>query len=174
MDKPEASLLGGSLVTFQPEVTLEQRKAVRLAVRFARRATFDLLKEENARTPSYATEEARNLDLFAYYRRQLQFLGADGLTPEQAHWPTPHRDQIVDKALHAIMAVGGDAHASSMRLAFEGLRRDPPGLLHLTRYSKEQQGFQDSLRNWRHAPSGLGAVLRDWRLVDVRLHFPVQ
>ncbi|MFJ4432738.1 hypothetical protein ACIPZG_17380 [Pseudomonas sp. NPDC089395] len=46
MDKPEASLLGGSLVTFQPEVTLEQRKAVRLAVRFARRATFDLLKEE--------------------------------------------------------------------------------------------------------------------------------
>lgn len=142
MDQPEAALLGGSLVSFQPGVTLEQRKAVRLAVRFARRATFDLQREELARAPSYASSEARNLDLFNYYRRQLQFLGADGLTAERAHWPTPGREQVVERALRAIELVGGAQQASSMRQAFEALRRSPPALLHLTRYTRQQQGFQ--------------------------------
>jgi hypothetical protein len=142
MEKPEAVVLGGSLVSFLPEVTLEQRKAVRLAVRFARRATFDLFQEENASPPSYPSEQARNLDLFALYRRQLQFLGADGLTAERAHWPTPERDQIVDRALQVIRQAGSAQHASSMQQAFDALRSNPPALLHLTRYSQQQQGFQ--------------------------------
>lgn len=139
MDNLEAAVLGGSLVTFLPGVTLEQRKAMRLAVRFARRATFDLMKEEAARPPSYISDEKRNLDLFDYYRRQLQFLGADGKT---AGRPELDRKRVVDKALYAIQTVGGEPHASGMRQAFDALRNNPPALLHLTKYSKEQQGFQ--------------------------------
>lgn len=139
MDKLEAAVLGGSLATFMPGVTLAQRKAVQLAVRFARRATFDLKDEEAARPPSYISDDKRNLDLFTYYLHQLQYLGNDAKTAGRSDLD---RKRLVDKSLYAIQTVGGEPHASSIRQAFDALRKHPPALSHLAAYSKQQQGFQ--------------------------------
>ncbi|MFJ4154581.1 hypothetical protein ACIPZF_07195 [Pseudomonas sp. NPDC089752] len=109
MDKPRASVVGGSLVSFLPGITEQQRQSVQLALLMAERVT--------------RTDHRDGLvqDWYSYYRRRLQYLGWDALTAEQVHWPKPERTVIVDRALQRIDQLAGERHTSSLSLAIPAM-----------------------------------------------------
>lgn len=130
MGRCDAAVVGGSLLSFLPGISPEQRQAVQLAILFTERVT----QQDHA--AGYVA------DWYSYYRRRLQFLGWDALPPEQAHWPEPQRKAIVDKALEMVEQVAGKQHASSLSLALSALLRSDMALLHLEERSKELGVFQ--------------------------------
>ncbi|MCT8164755.1 MULTISPECIES: hypothetical protein [unclassified Pseudomonas] len=130
MDRHESVVVGGSLVSFLPGLTVEQRNAVELAILFTERATED--------------EYAAGLvsDWYGYFRRRMQYLGWDALSPEQVHWPQPQRQAIVDKAVSMARRVGGEKHASSLSLSLSALLQSDQALSHLEQHSRERGLFQ--------------------------------
>ncbi len=130
MGRCDAAVVGGSLVSFLPGISAEQRESMQLAILFTERVT---------RQDHGAGHVA---DWYSYYRRRLQFLGWDALAPEQVHWPQPQRKAIVDKALQMVEQVAGKQHASSLSLALSALFRSDMALLHLEQRSRELGVFQ--------------------------------
>lgn len=125
MDRYEAAVVGGSLVTFLPGISAQQRESVLLALLFSERVTH--------------TVHADGLvdDWYGYYRRRLQYLGWDALSAEQVHWPTTERMTIVDKALRIVDQVGGERYASSLSLALPALLTSGDPLRHLEQRCKD-------------------------------------
>ncbi|MDF0733769.1 hypothetical protein P0Y43_24120 [Pseudomonas entomophila] len=130
MDNREAAVVGASVVSFIPGVTVEQRQAVKLAALWAESTTLKTLPGATAG------------EQYDYYRKQLKFLGWDAQPPEEAHWPDPQRPAIVDQALRRIDAVAGERHSSGMALAFEALKGEGPALLHFESRCQERGVFQ--------------------------------
>ncbi|NIF25315.1 hypothetical protein F3J44_02850 [Pantoea sp. Tr-811] len=130
MDKHEAAVVGGSLVSFLPGVTAQQRQSVQLAMLMAERVT----RSDH--------EQGLVQDWYSYYRRRLQYLGWDAQIPEQVHWPSPERRLIADKALQAVNHVAGERHSSSLSLALSALLNSDAPLLHLEQRSRELGHFQ--------------------------------
>ncbi|QCI14804.1 hypothetical protein E6B08_27145 [Pseudomonas putida] len=130
MDRHEAAVVGGSLISFLPGLTVQQREAVELAILFTDRVT--------------ETDRAGGLvdDWYSYFRRRLQFLGWDAINPEQVHWPQRRRQAIVDKALSIVEHVGGEKYASGLSLALPALLRSDQALLHLEQRSRDRGLFQ--------------------------------
>lgn len=130
MDRHEAAVVGGSLVTFLPGLTTEQRMAVELAILFTEQVTED--------------EHAGGLvsDWYGHFRRRMQYLGWDALSPEQVHWPQPQRQTIVDKAVSIARQVGGEKHASGLSLSLSALLQSDQALLHLEQRSQQRGLFQ--------------------------------
>lgn len=130
MDRYEAAVVGGSLVTFLPGISAQQRESVLVALLFSERVTH--------------TDHAGGLvdDWYGYYRRRLQYLGWDALSAEQVHWPTTERKTIVDKALGIVDQVGGERYSSSLSLALPALLTSGDPLRHLERRCKELGIFQ--------------------------------
>lgn len=130
MDKPQAVVLGASLLSFLPGVARQQREAVKLALALAERATRG------------AFVDGLITDWLGYYRNQLRFYGWDAVPPEQAHWPMDERQDIVDKALGAIAETGGPRFAHGTRMALRRLAADPDGLLRFEEYARAHGHFQ--------------------------------
>lgn len=130
MQTHEATVVGASLVAFIPGVSLEQRKAVKLASLWAESTTLQDMAGESAQ------------DQYQYYRKKLMYLGWDAKSAEEVHWPDPQRPKIVDQALRRIDAVAGVQHSSSMALAFEVLKKNGKPLLHFESRSKDRAQFQ--------------------------------
>ncbi|MCX2688907.1 MULTISPECIES: hypothetical protein [unclassified Pseudomonas] len=130
MQTHEATVVGASLVAFIPGVSLEQRKAVKLASLWAESTTLQDMAGESAQ------------DQYQYYRKKLMYLGWDAKSAEEVHWPDPQRPKIVDQALRRIDAVAGVHHSSNMALAFEVLKKNGKPLLHFESRSKDRAQFQ--------------------------------
>ncbi|GLO11848.1 hypothetical protein PPUJ20028_04290 [Pseudomonas putida] len=130
MQQHEAVVVGASLVSFIPGVSLEQRKAVKLASLWAETVTLKDMAEETRQ------------EQYQYYRKKLMFLGWDAKSAEEVHWPDPQRPKIVDQALSKIDALAGPRHSSCMALAFEVLKRNGKALLHFESRSKGREQFQ--------------------------------
>lgn len=130
MEGVSASVVGGSLVSFLPGITEQQRDAVQLAVLFSERIT--------------RRDQADGLveDWYSYYRRHLQYLGWDALAPEQVHWPKPQRKTITDKALESVSKVAGERHARSLAVALPKLMSSEMPLKHMEQRSREMGLFQ--------------------------------
>ena len=130
MQKHETVVVGAGLVSFIPGVSLEQRKAVKLASLWAETVTLkDVAKDAHR-------------EQYQYYRKKLMFLGWDAKSAEEVHWPDPQRPKIVDQALSKIDGVAGSQHSSSMALAFEVLKKNDWALLQFESRSKEREQFQ--------------------------------
>ena len=142
MDKPQAVVLGASLLSFLPGVARQQREAVKLALALAERATRG------------AFDDGLITDWLSYYRNQLRFYGWDAVPPEQAHWPMGERQDIVDKALGTIAETGGVHFAHGSRMALRRLAADSDGLLRFEEYARTHGHFQ----LLPSAPSGSSGV----------------
>jgi hypothetical protein len=130
MQAHEVDVVGASLVSFIPGVSLRQRNAIKLAALWAETVTLTDMKEEAAK------------DQYHYYRKKLMFLGWDAKTAEEVHWPDPQRVVVVDQVLSAINAVAGHSHSTYMALALEKLKNNDIPLLHFEKRSSEQGKFQ--------------------------------
>ncbi|CAM3861130.1 hypothetical protein CCOS865_05067 [Pseudomonas reidholzensis] len=130
MQSPEATVVGASLVSFIPGVTLAQRQAVKLAALWAESTTVRAMAGKPA------------AEQYHYYRRQLKYLGWDATSAEEVHWPDPQRPAIVDQALRKIDALAGERHSNSMALAFQALRKGGLALLHFELRSREHGAFK--------------------------------
>ncbi|WP_286912752.1 MULTISPECIES: hypothetical protein [unclassified Pseudomonas] len=130
MDRHEAAVVGGSLVSLLPGTNARQREAVKLASLWAEDATMSDVPHESA--------EAQ----YRYYLRKLMHLGTDAKSAEQVHWPDPQRAIKVEQVLARIGAVAGQAHASHMSLTFEALKRNGQPLLHFESQSHQRAQFQ--------------------------------
>jgi hypothetical protein len=130
MDKHEATVVGGSLVSFLPGITAQQRESIHLALLMAERVTHS------------DHEQGLVQDWFTYYRRRLQHLGWDAQIPEQVHWPKPDRQVITQKALQAVKQVAGESQSSNLSVALSALLSSDAPLLHLEQRSRELGLFQ--------------------------------
>jgi hypothetical protein len=130
MDQPEATVVTSSLAAFIPGVSVEQRRAVKLAAWWAESTTFKSMAGES------------HQQQYAFYRRQLQYLGWDALSAQDVHWPDPQRAVITEQALKRIGALAGEQHASSMALALRALRKSGPPLLHFESHCGQRGRFQ--------------------------------
>lgn len=130
MQQHEAVVVGASLVSFIPGVSLEQRQAVKLASLWAETVTLQDMGKEPQQ------------EQYDYYRKKLMYLGWDATSAEEVHWPDPQRPRIVDQALSKIDAVAGAQHSSCMALAFEALKRNGKPLLHFESRSRDRAQFQ--------------------------------
>ncbi|WP_313646134.1 hypothetical protein [Pseudomonas sp.] len=130
MEGVSASVVGGSLVSFLPGITEQQRDAVQLAVLLSERIT--------------RRDHADGLvdDWYSYYRRRLQYLGWDALASEQVHWPKPQRKAITDKALESVGKVAGEQHARSLAVALPKLMSTEMPLRHMEQRTRELGLFQ--------------------------------
>ncbi|MDF2488103.1 MAG: hypothetical protein K0S77_725 [Pseudomonas sp.] len=130
MDKPQAVVLGASLLSFLPGVARQQREAVKLALALAERAT------QGAFVDGLIT------DWLGYYRNQLRFYGWDAVPPGEAHGPRDERRDIVDKALGTIAETGGAHFAHGTRMALRRLTADSGSLLRFEEYARTHGHFQ--------------------------------
>ncbi|CAG8869457.1 hypothetical protein PS627_03530 [Pseudomonas fluorescens] len=130
MDKPQAVLLGSSLLSFLPGVGRQQRELVKLAVALAERATRS------------AHEDGLVDDWLGYYRNQLRFFGWDAVQPEDIHWPEGEPQVMVDKALSTIAETGGEHFAIASGMALQRLTSDTGGLLRFENYARTHGHFQ--------------------------------
>ncbi|HKS14595.1 MAG TPA: hypothetical protein VJS90_16310 [Pseudomonas sp.] len=130
MDKPQAVVLGASLLSFLPGIAQQQREAVKLALALAERAT------------RIAFGEGLIEDWLSYYRNQLRFYGWDAVPPEEAHWPTGEGQGIVDRTLSTIAQTGGKPFAEGSRLALRRLTADAGSLLRFEDYARTHGHFQ--------------------------------
>ena len=130
MDKHKASVVGGSVVSFLPGITAEQRQSVQLALLMTERVT--------------RSDHGNGLveDWYSYYRGRLQFYGWDALTPEQVHWPQPERQAIVDRALKRVNQLAGERYGSSLSLALPAVLGSDMPLLHFEQRSRHLGLFQ--------------------------------
>ena len=130
MQTYEAAVVGASLVSFIPGISLGQRKAVKLATLWAETVTLQDMAKETAQ------------EQYQYYRKKLMYLGWDAKSAEEVHWPDPERPKIVDQALSKIDAIAGARHSSHMALALEALKKNGKPLLHFESRSKDRAQFQ--------------------------------
>lgn len=130
MSNPQAAVVGYSLMTFLPGVSAEQRSSVQLAALMAERVTRSTF------------EQGLVQDWYAYYRNQLKYFGWDAVPPQEVHWPSRERPEIVDQALRKIEATAGEQFATATELALKGLNGAPATLLQLEQRCQTQGVFQ--------------------------------
>lgn len=130
MQTDEAAVVGASLVSFIPGISLGQCKAVKLAALWAETVTLQDMAKETAQ------------EQYQYYRKKLMYLGWDAKSAEEVHWPDPERPKIVDQALSKIDSIAGVRHSSHMALALEALKKNSKPLLHFESRSRDRAQFQ--------------------------------
>ncbi|WP_236236666.1 hypothetical protein [Pseudomonas faucium] len=130
MDRHEAAVVGGSLVSLLPGTNPRQREAVKLASLWAEDATMKDVPDESAEMQ------------YRYYLRKLKHLGTDATSAEQVHWPDPQRAIKVEQVLGRINAVAGEVHARHMSLTFDALKRNGKPLLNFESHSNQRAQFQ--------------------------------
>lgn len=130
MDKPQAAVVGASLVSFLPGLTLAQRASVKLAL---------LQAEQETR---FVHEQGLVMDLYSFYMNKLKFYGWDALPPSQVHWPDNERVEIVGRALQSIAVVAGSEYATSTQWAMQGLKFNAAAMLHFEQRSRQKGVFQ--------------------------------
>ncbi|AIR89317.1 hypothetical protein [Pseudomonas cremoricolorata] len=142
MTTSSAALVAGSVVSFMAQVPPAHRESVMLALLMAEYST------------AKAMEQGHGINWLEFYRNQLRYYGWDATTPQQVHWPDSRRDELRDDALHAIGKTAGEQHVEAMKLAFAGLREQPPTLLQF-----EQRALQTGhFRLLPCAPAGANRV----------------
>ena len=130
MSDQQVAVVGASLMSFTPGLSLGQRSSVQLAI---------LQAEQETR---FVHEQGQVEDWFSYYKNKLKFYGWDAVPPEEVHWPGEERPGIVDSTLKAISAVAGSEYALSTELAMHSLKQDTRALLHFEQRTRQQGVFQ--------------------------------
>lgn len=130
MSEQQTAVVGYSVMTFLPGISPEQRSSVQLATLMAERVTRS------------AFDEGLVQDWYGYYKNQLKYFGWDAVPPQEAHWPSAERPQIVDQALRKIEATAGEQFATATGLALKGLNGNPAALLQLEQRCQAQGVFQ--------------------------------
>lgn len=130
MDKTIGAVVGSSVTSFLPGVTVAQRNSVALALLQAERET------------RFVHEQGQIQDWYSYYKNKLKFYGWDAVPASEIHWPDNLRSERVDRALQAISAVAGNRYASSTEVAMHALKNDASALQQFEQRTRQYGVFQ--------------------------------